>query len=251
MAPGRRYRSSLAALALALGAALLAAAVPAAPAGARERILAHWNLTVSGTIHDRWSLPDSTPCHATGDGHVTVQFATTHPKRITIADNGYGPADITWNDELENIAGTLTADDARTENPPPPEQSSCYDDGPVPDTSSCGTYHFHSGLFLQEPLAPRVRGYELTDFGNFTHDAHSGSRRAEDCQADGFHSFAWIGDEPKPDSHAENIKLPRYPTPAQMATSRGRIVISVTQRRSWVRDTLTVRHVRVVLTRVG
>jgi hypothetical protein len=222
----------------------------AAPAGAGERILAHWTVTVSGSIRHTWSLPDSAPCHAAGDGFVTVRFATRHPERITIADNGYGPGDITWNDEFANIVGTLTAVDARTENPPP-VQSSCYDTEPVPDTRSCGTYQFHSGLSLDEPNNPGRGQYRLTDFGNFTNAAHRGSRRVEDCETGGFVSFAWIGDDPKRVGGIQDIKLPGYPTAAQMATRRGRIVISVTQRHRWVPDTLTVRHVRVVLTRAS
>jgi hypothetical protein len=249
MASGRTYRSSLAVLAL--GLALLAVLIPAAPAGARERILAHWKLTLSGTIRHTWSLPDAAACHPTGDGFVTVRFATTHPERITIGDNGYGPGDISWNDEFSNIAGTLTAVDARTENPPPPGQSSCDDTEPVPDTRSCGTYHFHSGLSVDEPPSSGFPGARLTDFGNFTNAAHTRSRRVEDCETGGFVSFAWIGDDPKQIENAEDIKLPGYPTAAQLASRHGRIVISVTQSHRWVPRTLTVRHVRLVFTRVG
>jgi hypothetical protein len=245
MGPGRSSRAPRGAFALAFVVAVIVAS--SAPASASERVLSRWTLTVSGTIRHTWSLPDSTPCLATGDGSVSVRFATTHPERITIADNGYGPGDISWNDELTNIAGTLTATDSRTRNPPAPVESSCSG-GPVPDTRSCGTYHFHSGLFLAEPVRPRRSEYELADLGNFTQAAHSGSRRAENCETDGFHSFAYIGSEAK--AGAEDLKLPGYPTPAQMVSRHGRIVISVTQTHRWVPGTLTVRNVRVVLTRV-
>jgi hypothetical protein len=248
MPSGRGHRLSVAVLALGL---LVAAAIaPAEPAGASERILAHWTLTLTGTIRHTWSLPDPRPCGPTGNGYVSVRFKTTHPERITIGDNGYGPGDITWNDEFNNIAGTLTAVDARTENPPPPDQSSCYDTAPVPDTRSCGTYHFHSGLSVDEPLGRRGnRAYRLTDFGNFTNAAHSGSRRVEDCETGGFVSFAWIGDSVEP--AAEQLKLPGYPTAAQLASRHGRIVIAVAQSHHWFAHTLTVRHVRLVFTRVG
>ena len=29
-------------------------------------------------------------------------FASVHPERITIADNGFGPGDITWNGVFNN-----------------------------------------------------------------------------------------------------------------------------------------------------
>ena len=93
-------------------------AIAAQPAGAQTRILAHWKVTITGSVRHTWSLPDSEPCQASGDGSLSAAFASTHAKRITIANNGFGPADILWNGVFNNIAGTITAVDGRTRNPP-------------------------------------------------------------------------------------------------------------------------------------
>jgi hypothetical protein len=86
---------------LVVGAVCGALYAPAA--GARTDVLARWQVTVSGSVRHSWSLPDSEPCQASGDGFVSARFASVHPKRITIADNGFGPGDITWNGVFDNI----------------------------------------------------------------------------------------------------------------------------------------------------
>ena len=223
-------------------------AIGAQPAAARTRVLAHWKVAVRGSIRHTWSLPDSEPCQATGDGFLTARFRSTHPQRITIADNGFGLGDITWNGVFGNIRGTITAVDRRTRNPPLDGQT-CDSFPPVPDTRACGTRHFHTGLAVLMPLRTVRRRYVITDSGSFTTPALNAPDDVEDCERDGFNSFAWIGDQPRPG--AEDLRLPGYPTPARLATRhRHRIVVSVTQRHRWVRSAVTVRHVRIVFTPV-
>jgi hypothetical protein len=223
-------------------------ALYAAPAGARTRVLAHWRVTVSGSVRHTWSLPDSEPCQASGDGSVSARFASTHPQRITIADNGFGPADTTWNGVFNNISGTITAVDGRTRNPPQAGQE-CDTSAPVPDTRACGTRHFHTGLAVLMPLRTVRQGYVITDSGSFTTPALNAPDGVQDCERDGFNSFAEIGLTATPG--AEDLKLPGYPTAARLGSgARHRIVISISQTHRWVRSATTVRHVRLVFTPV-
>jgi hypothetical protein len=224
-------------------------ALVAQVADARTRVLAHWKVTISGSVRHTWSLPDSEPCQPTGDGSISAHFASTHPKRITIADNGFGPGDISWNGVFNNISGTITAIDGRTRNPPDPGQD-CDTSGPVPDKRACGTRHFHTGLAVLMPLRPVRRSYVLTDAGSFTTPALNAPKGVDQCQLDGFDSFAFIGTDAKPG--AEDLRLPGYPTAARLGSShRRRIVVSVSQSHRWVRSAVTVRTVRLVFTRVG
>jgi hypothetical protein len=219
----------------------------AAPAVGRTRVLARWNITISGSIRHGWSLPDAAPCNATGSGSVTASFASTHAERITIADNGFGPGDISW-DGFFRIRGTITATDGRTRNPPDPG-ASCDTSLPVPDKRACGSRHFHTGLAIDAPLGTERRGYVLTDNGSFTTPALNAPDGVEDCERDGFESFAYIGLGAPPGSR--DLQLPGYPTAAQLGSRRGRIVIAVSQHRRFVSTAVTVRHVKIVLTRVG
>jgi hypothetical protein len=219
----------------------------AAPAAGRLRVLARWNITISGSIRHSWSLPDAAPCHATGSGSVTASFASTHAERITIADNGFGPGDISW-DGFFRIRGTITATDGRTRNPPDPG-ASCDTSVPVPDKRACGSRHFHTGLAIDAPLGTERRGYVLTDNGSFTTPAVNAPEGVEDCERDGFESFAFVGSGGAPASR--DLVLPGYPTAARLASRRGRIVIAVSQNRRFVSTAVTVRRVKIVLTRVG
>ena len=222
--------------------------IAAPPAGARTRILAHWKVTISGSVRHTWSLPDSEPCQASGDGSLSAVFASTHPKRITIANNGFGPADISWNGVFNNVAGTITAVDGRTRNPPRDGQD-CDTFEPVPDTRACGTRHFHTGLAVLMPLRTVRRSYVLTDHGSFTTPALNAPGDVADCQTDGFDSWADIGEQVKPG--AEDLRLPGYPSAARLASShRPRIVVSVSQSHRWVRSAVTVRKVKLVFTRI-
>lgn len=216
-----------------------------APAGASERVLAHWTVTISGSVRHSWTLTDREPCHATGDGFVTAQFASSHPERITIADNGYGPGDTTWNDFF-HVRGTTHVVDNRTRNPPPPD--GVCDSGPVPDKRGCGTRHFHSsGFLVGEPLPPERYGYDLSGAGLITPWFNT-PRNVQDCERDGFNDFTYIGDG---NSRAEAVKLPGYPSAAALARRHGRIVVTASDHHRWVPTALTVRHVRIVFTRVG
>jgi hypothetical protein len=93
-------------------------AICAQPAASRTRVLAHRKVAVRGSVRHSWSRPDSEPCQATGDGFLSARFQSTHPQRTTVADNGFGLGDITWNGVFGNIRGTITAVDRRTRNPP-------------------------------------------------------------------------------------------------------------------------------------
>jgi hypothetical protein len=218
----------------------------AQPAGARTRVLAHWKVTVSGSVRHTWSLPSSEPCRATGDGFVSARFHSTHPERITIADNGFGLGDITWNGFFRKISVTITAVDRRTRNPPLQGQT-CDTFPPVPDTRACGTRRFHTGLSVEMPLPPVRRRYVIGDLGSFTTPALNPPKGVAECERDGFNSFSQIGTGAKPG--AELLRLPGYPTPARLAARpRHRIVVAVTQRHRWVRSALTVRRVRIVFT---
>jgi hypothetical protein len=218
-------------------------------ADARTHVLARWKVTISGTVRHTWSLPDSEPCQPSGDGSISAHFASARPKRITIADNGFGPGDISWNGVFGNIAGTITAVDGRTRNPPEPGQD-CDTSSPVPDKRSCGTRHFHTGLAVLMPLRTVRHSYVLTDSGSFTTPALNAPNGVEECERDGFDSFAFIGIDAKPG--AEDLRLPGYPSPARLASShRRRIVVSTSQSHRWVRSAVTVRKVKLVFTRVG
>jgi hypothetical protein len=231
---------------LVVGAVCGALYAPAA--GARTDVLARWQVTVSGSVRHSWSLPDSEPCQASGDGFVSARFASVHPKRITIADNGFGPGDITWNGVFNNIKGTITAVDGRTRNPPQDGQD-CDNSAPVPDTRACGTRHFHTGLAVLMPLRTVRDRYVITDSGSFTTPALNAPDGVQDCERDGFNSFAEIGLTAKPG--AEDLRLPGYPTAARLGSgARHRIVVSVSQTHRWVASAITVRHVRLVFTPV-
>ena len=217
-------------------------------ADGRTRVLARWTVTITGSVRHSWSLPDSEPCQATGNGSVSARFASTRAERITIADNGYGPGDISWDQVFHHISGTITAVDGRTRNPPDPGQT-CDTTVPVPDTRACGTRRFHTGLAVESPLVPRRRSYVLTDNGSFTTPALNAPDGVQDCQLDGFDSFAFISGRARPGS--EDLPLPRYPSDAQLGARHGRIVVTASQTRRFVATALTVRRVRLVFTRVG
>ena len=168
--------------------------------------------------------------------------------RLAIADNGSGPGDISWDQVFHHISGTITAVDGRTRNPPSPGQT-CDTSAPVPDTRVCGTRHFHTGLAVESPLIPRRRSHVLTDNGGFTTPALKAPEGVQDCQLDGFESFAFISGRVRPGS--EDLPLPRYPSDAQLGARHGRIVITVSQTRRFIAMAVTVRRVRLVSTRVG
>jgi hypothetical protein len=215
-------------------------------AGARTRVLAHWKVTISGSVRHTWSLPSSEPCQATGDGFVSARFHSTHPERITIADNGFGLGDITWNGFFTKLGVAVTAVDRRTRNPPRAGES-CDTSEPVPDTRACGMRHLHTGLFVEMPLPPIRRRYVIGDLGSFTTPAFNPPKGVQECERDGFDSFSSIGTGVKPG--AELLRLPGYPTPARLAARpRHRIVVAVRQRHRWVRSAVTVRRVRIVFT---
>jgi hypothetical protein len=218
-----------------------------APADGKLRVLARWEVTITCTVRHSWSLPDSAPCQATGDGSVSAQFASAHPERLTIADNGYGPGDTSWDQVFHDIDGTITAVDRRTRNPPA-AGATCDTSVPVPDRRACGTRHFHTGLAVEAPLGAR-HGYVLTDSGSFTTPALNAPNGAEDCERDGFQSFAFIGATARPGS--EDLPLPGYPSDAALGSRHGRIVVTVSQTRRFVATAVTVRRVRIVFTRIG
>ncbi len=205
-------------------------------------------MTITGSVRHTWSLPDSEPCQASGDGSLSATFASTHAKRITIANNGFGPADILWNGVFNNITGTITAVDGRTRNPPADGQD-CDTAVPVPDKRACGTRHFHTGLAVLMPLRTVRRSYVLTDSGSFTTPALNAPHGVADCELDGFDSFAFIGTDAKPG--AEDLRLPGYPSAARLGSShRRRIVVSVSQSHRWVHSAVTVRKVKLIFKRV-
>lgn len=221
--------------------------VLATPADGQERVLARWNVTITGSVRHSWSLPDSEPCQATGDGSVSAQFASTRAERITIAENGFGPGDVSWDQIFHHIRGTITAVDRRTRNPPNPG-ATCDTDVPVPDTRACGRRRFNTGLAVEAPLGTRHR-YVLTDNGSFTTPALNAPNGVQDCERDGFESFAFINSTARPGS--EDLPLPRYPSDAALGSRHGRIVVSVSQTRRFVATAVTVRRVRIVFTRIG
>jgi hypothetical protein len=216
----------------------------AAGAGASERVLAHWKVTFQGSVRHTWSLPSSEPCQATGDGSLRATFHTVKPERITIADNGFGPGDITWNQIFEPIKGTVTAVDHRTRNPPPP--SGTCDPGPVPDTRACGTRRIDTNLFVESPLG-HDRLYRL-EGGDLTR-GFIGKGNAADCETDGLEDFSSITGA-NGSSH-QPFELHGYPTDARLASERGPIVVSVSQTRHFNPTSETTREVKIVFTRVG
>jgi hypothetical protein len=220
--------------------------VLATRADGRARVLARWTVTITGSVRHSWSLPDSEPCQATGSGWVSARFASTRAERIAIADNGFGPADVSWDQVFHHISGTITAVDGRTRNPPNPGDT-CDTSDPVPDKRACGTRRFHTGLAVESPLGTR-RSYVLTDNGSFTTPALNAPKGVEDCERDGFDSFAFINGA-RPGS--EDLALPRYPSDAQLASRHGRIVVVASQTRRFVATAVTVRRVQLVFTRVG
>jgi hypothetical protein len=219
----------------------------ATQADGRERVLARWTVTVTGSVRHSWSLPDSEPCQATGSGSVSAHFASARPERITIADNGFGPGDISWDQVFHHISGTITAVDGRTRNPPDPGDT-CDTSDPVPDTRACGSRRFHTGLAVESPLGARRR-YVLTDNGSFTTPALNAPEGVQDCERDGFQSFAFISGAARPG--AEDLTLPRYPSDAALGSRHGRIVVVASQTRRFVATAVTVRRVRLVFTRVA
>jgi hypothetical protein len=230
-----------------LMAVLALSVVLATRADGRTRVLAHWKVTITGSVRHSWSLPNSEPCQATGMGSVSAQFTSTRAERITIADNGFGPGDISWDQVFHHISGTITAVDARTRNPPG-SGDTCDTSVPVPDTRACGRRRFHTGLAVESPLGARRR-YVLTDNGSFTTPALNAPEGVQDCERDGFQSFAFVGDTARPGS--EDLALPRYPSDAELSSRHGRIVVTASQTRRFVATAVTVRRVRIVFTRVG
>jgi hypothetical protein len=218
-----------------------------APADGQERVLARWKVTITGSVRHSWSLPDSDPCQATGDGSVSAQFASARAERITIADNGFGPGDISWDQIFHHISGTITAVDGRTRNPPD-SGATCDTSVPVPDTRACGSRRFTTGLAIEAPLGSRHR-YVLTDNGSFTTPALNAPNGVEDCERDGFQSFAFIDGSARPGS--EDLPLPGYPSDAALGSRHGRIVVTASQTRRFVATAVTVRRVRIVFTRIG
>ncbi len=230
-----------------LPATIVCVAILAMPASAAHlRILAHWKVTIAGTVTHKWSLPDVEPCQATGDGSLTAHFESVRPQRITIANNGFGPGDISWNGVF-HIHGKITAVDGRTRNPPDPGQD-CSTSAPVPDTRACGTRQFHTGLLVEMPLRTVRRTFDLTDSGSFTTPALNAPGGVEDCERDGFDSFADIGVAARPGS--EDLPMPGYPSAARLGSARvHRIVVAVSQRRRFVPSAQTFRQVKIVFTR--
>ena len=211
-------------------AVLALSVVLATRADGRTRVLAHWKVTITGSVRHSWSLPNSEPCQATGMGSVSAQFTSTRAERITIADNGFGPGDISWDQVFHHISGTITAVDARTRNPPG-SGDTCDTSVPVPDTRACGRGRFHTGLAVESPLGARRR-YVLTDNGSFTTPALNAPEGVQDCERDGFQSFAFVGDTARPGS--EDLALPRYPSDAELSSRHGRIVVTASQTRRFV-----------------
>jgi hypothetical protein len=230
-------RSFAAVAATALSVAL------AAPAEASLRTIAHWRVTISGSVRHDWTLLDSTPCRPSGSGSVTAHFASTRPARITIADNGYGPGDFSWGGGF-HVRGSITGLDARTQNPPAPGDS-CQNLEPVPDTRACGTRPLNDGL-VAEPV--KHGSYRLYDNGNFG-NALTPPDGIPDCELGSFESFATIANGGSPDSQA--LPLPGYPTAARLASRHRKIVVSAFQRHRFVVTAETTRQVRIVFTRVG
>jgi hypothetical protein len=217
-------------------------------ADGRPRVLARWKVTITGSVRHSWSLPDSTPCDATGNGSVSAHFASTRAEQITIAENGFGPGDISWDGVFRHIGGTITAVDGRRRNPPNPGDT-CDATVPVPDTRACGSRRFHTGLAVETPLGTRRRNYVLTDNGSFTTPALNAPEGVQDCERDGFQSFAFISGTARPGS--EDLALPRYPSDAQLSSRHGRIVVAASQSHRFVATAVTVRRVRLVFTRVS
>ncbi len=222
-------------------------AIVAAPAcAARLRILAHWNVTITGTVTHEWSLPDAEPCQATGDGSLSAHFKSVRPQRITIANNGFGPGDISWNG-IFHIHGKITAVDSRTRNPADPGQD-CESGTPVPDTRACGTRPLHTSLLVEMPLRTVRRTFDLTDDGSFTTPALNAPEGVQDCERDGFDSFADIGVAARPGS--EDLPMPGYPSAARLGSAHAhRIVVSASQHRRFVSSAQTFRQVKIVFTR--
>jgi hypothetical protein len=111
---------------------------------------------------------------------------------------------------FHHISGTITAVDGRTRNPPDPGDT-CDTSDTVPDTRACGSRRFHTGLAVESPLGARRR-YVLTDNGSFTTPALNAPEGVQDCERDGFQSFAFISGTARPG--AEDLTLPRYPSDA-------------------------------------
>jgi hypothetical protein len=225
-------------------AATILSVTLAAPAEASLRTIAHWKVTISGSVRHDWTLLDPTPCNPSGSGSVTAHFASTRPGRITIADNGYGPGNFSW-DQRFHVHGTITGLDARSQNPPAPGDSQCQNSEPVPDTHACGTRRLNDALSVEAPLHGRYRLYDSGNFGNALTPPDGGT----DCELGGFVSFATIAHGPSPDAQA--LPLPGYPTDARLASRHGTIVVSAFQHRRFVATAETTRRVRIVFTRVG
>lgn len=215
------------------------------PAEAKLRVLAHWKVTISGSVRHQWTLLDPEPCHASGDGSVSARFASTRAERITIADNGYGVGDFSWDGRF-HVRGKITGLDARTRNPPDPGEDPCETFEPVPDTRACGTRRLNDGLSVEPPLGRR-RGYTLADNGNFS-NALTPPDGVTNCELGSFISFAAIANGGSPGR--QELKLPGYPTAAKLASRHGKIVVTASQRRHFIATAETTRQVRLVFTRV-
>ncbi|HEY2766628.1 MAG TPA: hypothetical protein VGI76_00110 [Solirubrobacteraceae bacterium] len=170
---------------------------------------------------------------------------SAHPQHIAIADNGFGLGDVSWNGMFNNIDGTITATDNRTRNPPAFAQE-CDTSAPVPDTRACGTKPFHNvALMIASPLTSARHGYAL-DGGSFPTPALNAPEGVQDCELDGFRAFSYIL-EGAP--RAQALQLPGYPSPAELRTRHGTIIVSASQSHRFIASALTVRHARLVFTR--
>jgi hypothetical protein len=224
---------------IALALTLAMAGALAADAGAR--VVAHWKVTIAGSVRHDWTLLDSSPCQASGSGSVNARFSSVHPEHITIADTGYGPGDTSW-DGVFRLHGTITAHDDRTRNPPDPGEQ-CSPEM-VPDTRACRTAPLKDALNVQPPLG-RQHGYALGNWGNFT-NALTPPDGVADCEFGGFISFALF-------LHGganQDLKLPHYPSDSVLASRHARITLNVSQTHHFLPNTTTVRKVTIVFTRV-
>jgi hypothetical protein len=142
--------------------------------------------------------------------------------------------------------GTITATYNRTRNPPAFAQE-CDASAPVPDTRACGTKPFRNvALMIESPLiSARRHGYAL-EGGSFPTPALNAPEDVQDCELDGFRAFSYIFEGiPK----TQSLALPGYPSPAELRSRRGTIVVSASQSHRFIASALTVRQARLVFTR--
>lgn len=143
-------------LSIALLLASLAAAasfLPATRAATEGRPYSHRITVLDGRLVDHWTVIDSAPCHATGDGTVTLNFRFVKTKLVWLvlspSHNGEpnntlgswvvgipGPTGGIRDMPAQPAIGTIAFVDNTTQNPPEPESGPC-----VPtDKSGCGTF---------------------------------------------------------------------------------------------------------------